>query len=90
MTLPRILLLVNLAMLAAMAFDKLAARRGAGRIRESTLLVFAALGASPGLWAGIVLFRHKIAKRGFLAAAVLATLVSVGLFLLARRAIEGA
>ncbi len=42
-----------------MALDKARARRGAWRISEKTLFVFALLGGAPGGTAGMFLFRHK-------------------------------
>lgn len=42
-----------------MLMDKQKARKNKWRIRESTLLLSAALGGSPGSLAGMYLFRHK-------------------------------
>ena len=42
-----------------MAVDKGKARRGAWRISEKTLFIFALLGGAIGGTAGMVLFRHK-------------------------------
>ena len=42
-----------------MGLDKAKARRGAWRIREKALFVFALLGGAPGGTAGMFLFRHK-------------------------------
>ena len=64
-----------------MAADKAKARRGAWRISERTLFVFALLGGAVGGTAGMVLFRHKTRHLSFrlvfplLAAAQLAALV---------------
>lgn len=77
------LLLVFFAVMSAFLFvmmgvDKAKARRGAWRISERTLFVFALLGGAPGGTLGMFLFRHKtkhwVFRLGFplLAAAQLA------------------
>ena len=53
------LLLINAAGLALMLVDKWKAKKNRWRIRESTLLLVAALGGSIGSLAGMYLFRHK-------------------------------
>ena len=53
------LLLVNLLAFALYGIDKLKAKKGAGRIPESTLLLVAFLGGSLGALLGMELFRHK-------------------------------
>ena len=50
---------------AAFGLDKAKARRGAYRIAESTLLLFAFLGGTLGAYAGRSLFRHKTHKQPF-------------------------
>lgn len=42
-----------------MLADKHKARKNQWRIRESTLLIWAAVGGSIGILAGMYLFRHK-------------------------------
>ena len=42
-----------------MGLDKAKARRGAWRVSEKALFVFALLGGAPGGTAGMFLFRHK-------------------------------
>jgi uncharacterized membrane protein YsdA (DUF1294 family) len=82
---PAALLSVLLAVMSAFLFvmmglDKFKARRGAWRISEKTLFVFALLGGAPGGTAGMFLFRHKTKHLSFrlgfplLAAAQLALL----------------
>lgn len=61
------LLAVNLATFAAFGWDKRRARTGGWRVRESTLLLLAFLGGTPGAFAGRVLFRHKTKKQPFMA-----------------------
>ncbi len=61
---PASYLLVFMAVMSAflfvlMAVDKGRARRGAWRIPEKTLFVFALLGGAVGGTAGMFLFRHK-------------------------------
>ena len=53
------LLLINAAGLALMLVDKWKAKKNRWRVRESTLLLIAALGGSVGSLAGMYLFRHK-------------------------------
>jgi len=81
----KVLAAVNVGLLLAMGLDKLAAKRGARRIPEMSLLLFAALGAAPGLWAGMILFHHKVSKPRFVFGAVVATIVAIALFVLLRR-----
>lgn len=59
------ILLLNGWSFAAFAFDKALARRGAWRVRESTLLTLALLGGTPGAYAGRAVFRHKTRKQPF-------------------------
>ena len=53
------LLLINAAGFLLMLVDKWKAKKNRWRIRESTLLLVAALGGSVGSFAGMYLFRHK-------------------------------
>ena len=53
------LLLINAAGFLLMLVDKWKAKKNRWRIRESTLLLVAALGGSIGSLAGMYLFRHK-------------------------------
>ena len=59
---------INLAAFAAFGIDKRRARRGERRLRERTLLGFAALGGTGGAYLGRWRFRHKTRKAGFSAA----------------------
>lgn len=59
------LCLMNLAAFLLFGADKRRAKRDRWRIRESTLLLAAALGGSVGALAGMRLFRHKTRKRKF-------------------------
>ncbi len=60
-----VLVIVNVASLAAFGVDKLKSKRGGWRIPESQLLLIAFLGPF-GAYAGMLLFRHKTRKIKFL------------------------
>ena len=53
------LLIINAAGFLLMLVDKWKAKKNRWRVRESTLLLVAALGGSSGSLAGMYLFRHK-------------------------------
>ena len=53
------LLIINARGFLLMLVDKWKARKNRWRVRESTLLLIAALGGSVGSLAGMYLFRHK-------------------------------
>lgn len=58
------ILIIYLVFLSAVAFltfgwDKSKARKSGWRIPEKTLLLLAALGGSPGAYAGMMIFHHK-------------------------------
>ena len=53
------LLIINAAGFLLMLVDKWKAKKNRWRIRESTLLLVAALGGSVGSLIGMYLFRHK-------------------------------
>lgn len=56
---------LNLIGFILMAIDKSKARRGAFRIPEATLFLFAIFGGSLGCILGMQLFRHKTLKPAF-------------------------
>ena len=63
-------ILLYLALINAVAFllmlvDKIKAKKNLWRIRESTLILSAALGGSIGALAGMYTFRHKTLHRKF-------------------------
>jgi uncharacterized membrane protein YsdA (DUF1294 family) len=72
----------SLIAFALAGFDKWRAQRRGRRIRERTLLLWAAAGGSVGLALGMVLFHHKVRKTRFivwvLAIVVLQALLLVG------------
>jgi uncharacterized membrane protein YsdA (DUF1294 family) len=53
------LLLINALAFLLMLIDKYKAKKNLWRIRESTLLLIAAIGGSIGALAGMYTFRHK-------------------------------
>ena len=53
------LLIINALSFLLMLVDKWKAKKNHWRVRESTLLIVAALGGSIGSLAGMYLFRHK-------------------------------
>lgn len=59
------LIAVNAAGFAVFGLDKYRAIHNKWRIRETTLMLFAVLGGSPGCLAGMYLFRHKTRHRMF-------------------------
>ena len=59
------LLIVNAAAFLLMLIDKIKARKNRWRIKESTLMLWAAIGGSIGALAGMYTFRHKTLHRKF-------------------------
>ena len=59
------LLAINIATAAAYAYDKTAARRGARRIRERTLMLMNLAGGVIGAWIVFFAMRHKTQRRSF-------------------------
>ena len=59
------LIATNFFAFAAFGIDKARAVAGQWRISESTLLLFALIGGTPGAYAGRALFRHKTRKQPF-------------------------
>lgn len=56
---------LNFGVFAAFALDKARAERGGWRVREESLLFYAAIGGTPGAYAARALFRHKTRKQPF-------------------------
>lgn len=77
-------LILSAITFAAFGWDKFCAMRDLSRIPERTLLALAAIGGTPGAFAGRSLFRHKTRKQPFvthlllIAAAQAAVLVVLG------------
>ena len=59
------LLIVNAAAFLLMLIDKIKAKKNRWRIRESTLMLSAAIGGSIGALAGMYTFRHKTLHHKF-------------------------
>lgn len=78
-----LLIVVNLVSFALYGLDKLKAKKGLWRIRESTLLLVAALGGSAGALLGMEVFRHKTKQWKFriLVPVFLALHVALGVWL---------
>lgn len=80
---------MSLAGLAAMGLDKSIARGNEDRVRrgkkprrripERTLFLLAALGGSPGVLAGMYLFRHKTKHKSFVFGVPLILAVQIAL-----------
>ena len=56
---------VSVLCFGAFAWDKFCAGRGLWRIPERTLLMLAAIGGTPGAFAGQSMLRHKTQKQPF-------------------------
>lgn len=54
-----ILIVLNLFGIFIIAVDKQKAKKHRWRIPEKVFFILAAAGASPGIYAGMLLFRHK-------------------------------
>ena len=59
------LIALNVIVFAAFGIDKAKAQRNQWRVAESTLLMLAFLGGTPGAYAGRRVFRHKTRKQPF-------------------------
>ena len=61
-----ILFLINLAGLITVSVDKHKARKRRWRIPERTFFLLSLIGASPGVFLGLLLFRHKTRHWNFM------------------------
>lgn len=73
------LVAINLATAAAYAYDKLAAPRGARRVRERTLWILCLAGGVGGAWLVFLGMRHKTQHRSFWVVQSLATVLWVAI-----------
>ena len=76
------LLLINAAGLLIMLIVKIKAKRHRWRIPETVLLGFAVLGGSVGVWAGMMLLRHKTRHPKFCIGVPVILAVQIALYLL--------
>jgi len=76
-----VLLAVNLVTFCLYAIDKLLAKKNARRIRESTLLLFSALGGSIGAMLGMYWVRHKTKHAKFYICVPLFLVIHLGLLI---------
>lgn len=66
-------------------YDKTQAKRGGIRVPEIVLHGLALAGGFPGGWLGMFLFNHKKRKRTFWAVLTAATILWIGIYLIAVR-----
>jgi uncharacterized membrane protein YsdA (DUF1294 family) len=77
------LAVVNVATAAAYAYDKLAAPRAGRRVRERTLWLLCLAGGVGGAWLVFFGMRHKTRHRSFWVVQSIATVLWVGILLVA-------
>ena len=70
---------INVVTFLVYGLDKWKAKQGAWRIKESTLLLLAAVGGSVGALLGMQAFRHKTKHLQFTVGVPLILLVQIGL-----------
>ena len=70
---------INVVTFLVYGLDKWKAKQGAWRIKESTLLLLAAVGGSVGALLGMQTFRHKTKHLQFTVGVPLILLVQIGL-----------
>jgi len=76
------LVAINLVTAAAYAYDKLAAPRGARRVRERTLWILCFAGGVGGAWLVFLGMRHKTQHRSFWVVQSLATVLWVAILVI--------
>ena len=59
------LVILNLCTFFVFLWDKIRAKKGEWRVKESTILLLAAMGGTPAAFIARALFRHKTRKQPF-------------------------
>jgi uncharacterized membrane protein YsdA (DUF1294 family) len=59
------LVIINVATFLVFLWDKVRAKNGEWRVKESTILLLAAIGGTPAAFIARALFRHKTRKQPF-------------------------
>ena len=76
------LLIINLIAVLAITFDKSAARNGEARVKESSLLVLAAIGGGIGMYVAMRILHHKTRKNKFMVGVPAIVLTEIGLLVI--------
>lgn len=69
--------LMNVTGFAAVMVDKYKARKRKWRIPERNFFILSALGGGPGVYTGLLIFRHKTRHRSFMLGIPLIILIQV-------------
>lgn len=62
---PAVLIIINLMSFTIMAMDKRRSIHGGRRMPEKNLIILAVLLGAPGIYLGMLIFRHKTQKPSF-------------------------
>jgi len=77
------IILISLVSLVVMGADKARSKKkGRRRVPEAVLFTLAVFGGSPGVWAGMYLFRHKTKHASFFIGVPVIILVQAALLYL--------
>jgi uncharacterized membrane protein YsdA (DUF1294 family) len=77
-----LILIFGMVSFLAIGIDKFLTVQGSRRIRERTLLLIALVGGFIGIWAGMLVFRHKTKKGNFVLMLGLTTFLWILIFIL--------
>lgn len=79
------LVIINLCTFFVFLWDKIRAKQGEWRVKESTILLLAVMGGTPAAFIARALFRHKTRKQPFgyilIGIAVVQILLTVGIII---------